>query len=1100
MTDPTSSGGGEDIGTARINLVVNSQTFDSSITASERAVAQMSQSAQEAYNQLNAAEKRRVDSLIRQADLLGKTRAEQIAYNAETKIGGDLGAEIAAKALAQQAAMAAASGAAKELAGTLNTFSDAQLFKVNQALATFKANAAQAALASGAGAGETDAQAAARIAAMVQASAAEQIAANTAVSASNAETAASATASAAAQVASEAESVAALNAATLAKGQAYARLQLAMQGNLATAAGMAEAEFALDEAMAAGAISASEQAAYFARLAAAETAATVATEANTAANVENAASFSLNARATRELGAIVDELASGNFGRLKTSLAAFANQSGLIKAAFSATGAAVIAAGAAIALFVTGLVEGSNESERLEKSVIASGNALAASGSQLNASAVAVGRLTGEWGDARKAIELLASSGQAGGAGFAGIAEQAVNMAKVTGLSIDKAVQEIDKIGEKPAETIAKLNEQYHFLTVAQYDQIAALEAEGRTRDAARIADQADADAMAQRAQQIEANAGLLERAGHAVAQAWDKAWDSIKGIGRGPSIGDQIAEIQNQIKQLTTPHLDRAGNLVQQQGGAQLASLQAQLAQLQTKQATDAFDQSSKALQGQLTQDAIAAQQRLAKFDTPKDVLDNTLKQANEDHLKALYGVVDPAKRAQINAEYEDQVKEAHNAYLRAIKKLEGPKTPDPYQSLNGLVQRAQVDDNNFGLDDNRQTKQVQQILAIVDAGAKLIASHQNVAKVQAEVATGVAALNDLYAKQAAQLKEKNAAAIEQYVVLLDKQNDALQKNVDNQVARLSMGSKEYERQQQLNEVMSKGVEQVQKLQAERDAVAAKDGDTSVLDKEITLAQANIDKQLQIVTKGYARIDAAQEDWKNGAVKAFEDFRDSADNVAGQADQAFTNLFDGMANGVADFVTTGKLNFKSLVTSFLTDLARMEARILESKALSAIFSSFGGGSSGSGVGFEYSSGNGPLMSSGYDSSMFAASANGNVFASADLSRYSGQIVDRPTTFAFAKGAGLMGEAGPEAIMPLTRTSDGKLGVTAPGGGGGVVVNLAVNVDNKGGMTSSTSSSTGGNSQADIARQFGERMKQVSLDTIANQLLPGGLLWKMKHA
>lgn len=1099
MTDPTSSGGGEDIGTARINLVVNSQTFDSSITASERAVAQMSQSAQEAYNQLNAAEKRRADNLIRQADLLGKTRAEQIAYNAQTKIGGDLGDQIAAKALAQQAAMDAANGSAKQLAASLNTFSDAQLFRVNQALSTFKANAAQAALASGTGAGETDAQAAARIAAMVKASAADQIEANTAVAASNVDVAASASASAAAQVASDAETAAALNAATLAKGEAYARLQLAMQGNLATAAGMTEAEFALDEAMATGAITASEQAAYFTRLAAAETAATVATEANTVANGENAASFSLNARATRELGAIVDELASGNFGRLKTSVAAFLNQSGLLKMAFSATGGAVLAAGAAITLLVTGIIKGTLEASNLEKAVVSTGNAIGASEGQLNASAVAVGRLTGEWSDARKAIELLSASGIDGGAGFAGIAEQAVNMSKVTGESVDKAVQEIQKIGEKPAETIAKLNEQYHFLTTAQYDEIAALEAEGRTRDAARLANQADADAMAQRAQQIQDNAGLLERAAHAVAEAWNKAWDSIKGIGRGPSVGDQIAEIQAQIKQLTTPHLDRAGNLVQQQGGDELASLQAKLQALQQKSATDAFDQSTKALQGELNQDAIAAQQRLAKYDTPKDVLDNTLKKANEDHLAALYGVVDPAARARINAEYEDQVKEAHNAYLRAIKKLEGPKTPDPFESLNGLVQRAQVQDNNFGQDDNRQTKQVEEILKIVDAGAKLIKNHQDIAKVQAEVATGVSALNDLYAKEAQQIQEKNAAAIEQYTVLLDKQNEALQKTIDNQVARLSMGSQEFERQQQLNDITAKGVEQVQKLQAERDAVAAKNGDTSVLDKEITLAQANIDKQLQIVTRGYAQIDDAQKNWKNGAIKAFEDFRDSADNVAGQADQAFTSLFDGMANGLATFVTTGKLNFKSLVTSFLTDLTRMEARILESKALSSIFSSFGGGSSVSGVGFEYSSGNGPLMSSGYDSSMFA-SANGNVFASADLSRYSGQIVDRPTTFAFAKGAGLMGEAGPEAIMPLTRTSDGKLGVAAPGGSGGVVVNLAVNVDSKGGVTSSTSSAAGGTSQADMARQFGERMKQVSLDTIANQLLPGGLLWKLKNA
>lgn len=47
----------------------------------------------------------------------------------------------------------------------------------------------------------------------------------------------------------------------------------------------------------------------------------------------------------------------------------------------------------------------------------------------------------------------------------------------------------------------------------------------------------------------------------------------------------------------------------------------------------------------------------------------------------------------------------------------------------------------------------------------------------------------------------------------------------------------------------------------------------------------------------------------------------------------------------------------------------------------------------------------------------------------------SGGVVSGPTAFPMRGGTGLMGEAGPEAIMPLTRGPDGKLGVRAEGGG-----------------------------------------------------------------
>ena len=78
--------------------------------------------------------------------------------------------------------------------------------------------------------------------------------------------------------------------------------------------------------------------------------------------------------------------------------------------------------------------------------------------------------------------------------------------------------------------------------------------------------------------------------------------------------------------------------------------------------------------------------------------------------------------------------------------------------------------------------------------------------------------------------------------------------------------------------------------------------------------------------------------------------------------------------------------------------------------------------------------------------------AKGDVFVnSPSLSAYSGGVYDTPKFFQFASGAGVFAEAGPEAIMPLKRGPDGKLGVSSDGSG-----NVTVNVYNESGSTART--------------------------------------------
>lgn len=208
----------------------------------------------------------------------------------------------------------------------------------------------------------------------------------------------------------------------------------------------------------------------------------------------------------------------------------------------------------------------------------------------------------------------------------------------------------------------------------------------------------------------------------------------------------------------------------------------------------------------------------------------------------------------------------------------------------------------------------------------------------------------------------------------------------------------------------------------------------------ETKVLQDELGKRLVAQQTYFSQVDAAQSDWSNGASDALQDYVDQAADVAGQTKQLFTSAFSGLEDGIVDFVKTGKLSFKDMADSIIEDLIRIQVRQAAAGFLSSAFSAFTGWGAGSGT------------MTGFSEGSMVANAKGGVYSSASLSSYSGGVYDTPQTFAFAKGAGIFAEAGPEAIMPLTRAADGSLGVRAIGGSGASASESAATVS-VGGIT-----------------------------------------------
>lgn len=152
-------------------------------------------------------------------------------------------------------------------------------------------------------------------------------------------------------------------------------------------------------------------------------------------------------------------------------------------------------------------------------------------------------------------------------------------------------------------------------------------------------------------------------------------------------------------------------------------------------------------------------------------------------------------------------------------------------------------------------------------------------------------------------------------------------------------------------------------------------------------------------------------------ALNEYEDAIRRAGGAATEAQQALRKLGEQTVENFAEAIAQGK-SLREVARGLLMDLGRLALR----QAIS-----------GSGVGKMFSAVLGPVF----------GSAQGNVFANGNVVPFAkGGVVGGPTTFPMADGrTGLMGEAGPEAIMPLTRGVGGKLGVRAEGASGGVTIN-----------------------------------------------------------
>ncbi|WBV23040.1 phage tail tape measure protein [Pantoea piersonii] len=343
----------------------------------------------------------------------------------------------------------------------------------------------------------------------------------------------------------------------------------------------------------------------------------------------------------------------------------------------------------------------------------------------------------------------------------------------------------------------------------------------------------------------------------------------------------------------------------------------------------------------------------------------------------------------------------------------------------------------------------------------------------------------------------EENAK-VAAFVANLQAQNTNAQSSLNIDVQGAGLGDKARQRMKERLNIEREYLDQQRDLQTQ---YQSGDITKSVYDRETQALHDAQAERLRIQENYYQQLDSLQSDWVAGAQDGLADWFDEISDVSGAVSDGVKSSLDGVFSNVTSMLEGNKVSWKSWGISVL--------QIIEKVALQmAVVSAMGGGSSSGGIFSTLASGiagyfGGGGSAAASSSNAFSSgaynnltlNAKGGVYDSHDLSQYSGSVVSSPTLFAFAKGAGLMGEAGPEAIMPLTRAADGSLGVRALGTGnaapsGSGAPQVYITIDSNG--NTSTQSSSG---WEQFGSEIGNFVDQRYKKNMMRDIRPGGDIW-----
>jgi lambda family phage tail tape measure protein len=624
-------------------------------------------------------------------------------------------------------------------------------------------------------------------------------------------------------------------------------------------------------------------------------------------------------------------------------LTVFLQQGGQLKDMFGGAGPAAKAlsgyivglinplslAGAGLSVLALAYYQGSIEADKFRQAIVFTGNVAGVTTDSLAEMAKRIDDVSGTQRQASAAIAEAATTGKFTSEQLELVSRSAVLMENTVGKAISDTVKEFESLAKDPAKSVAELNEKYNFLTADIYEQIIALEKQGKTQDAATLAMNAYADATEQRTQAIVDNLGYIEKAWKAIKTGSTEAWDSILNLGRSDTLQSQLEEARKKLVELetsptagmTTPNQQfvRADNsrIEQQKEVVRLLETQLWMSEMQAD---------GEKLRAQLDKDSIASQQKINKLldegKTKEEQKAAAIKEYNADLDKIRAAdpssaLLSPASVAKGLAAIEEKFKETTKKVSDDSAKVYMMQLAQQEATL-----REQLGTNQKLGEAQKQLIKFEQQLSDIKEKKTLTAQQKSLLAEESAIRSQLQRNVELEREIKSREQINRLTAYQQN---LQSEIQAQQQQYGDALANFGMGDRARERQGERNSI-------------ERDVQRGRDRSTSDFtsgsisqdeyDSQIEMLDKQLSTRLQMMEDYYAREDEMRGDWTNGWDEAWANWSDQVSDIAGQMEDMFTSAFGGLEDALYDFLTTGNFSITGMLRNMAEETIRMLIRV----------------------------------------------------------------------------------------------------------------------------------------------------------------------------